>query len=76
MAKFVYRMQSILDIKLKMENQAKLPMDLRMQNLRKNRKSYRILSSAGRDMRKKRENSSVEPSAYRISKNVNARLTQ
>lgn len=39
MAKFAYRMQSILDIKEKMEGQAKMHMELQMQNSWMNREN-------------------------------------
>ena len=40
MAKFTYRMQNILDIKIKLENQAKLHMRRRADSLRKSRRSF------------------------------------
>lgn len=39
MAKFAYRMQSILDIKEKMEGQRRLHMELQMQNSWMNREN-------------------------------------
>ncbi len=64
MAKFVYRMQNILDLKIKMEEQRKAEYGLANARLRKEEDKLRELIIKKQDMRNRQGNWYREPLMY------------